>query len=911
MHFPSDDLKVRPSGGYTRIAMNSPKHAHPGLLLLSTILLVGLVGCQGAGSATAPSPDADNATLPSGSLPYDAQTGVGMMMLYAGEADLDGRVSLSPIKARQAGAIGDAFIVDLTSILAEGEPCGDCVRLTDIEIEGTRLILTLALRHPFPLGPTPGQGAVGARNDLHVMDVRGYIVPQSNGPAPINFTNVALDTVGNGQRDDSARAIAGHLLNPTGYGIEFQIFAESFLGSIPGNIHPFRDFFWDPSVGNFSPISATGFTDNRMPTGQNVFRQGTTFTDPGATETFALQTIDGRVNFYFMVTAAYGASANFTLSAQNPNQVGSRSNPKYFLPAFHRAEAARVTTTLEDSLGAQDPNSSTILTVSVIDWQGSRSPKGAALAIDDPADTIPFPSDVQQVEVYVPGVVNAPLIHTAPDTGDGSPGNPYIFQFEVANELGADQGIYPGLIVVRDELFDHVPAIPAGVRRDLSPKNIREYSAFQGILVQVGAATAGVYALDPTRTNIDLVDPIFTARTGADVVLDLSVVNQGDPTADGVYFPATGNNGLVRYALDYLTSTSIAPAITPLYTPNIVPDPGNPPPGFDPTFRMPITCLDLGFDATGFAAGTEDFASMRFSHSEDPPGTQTGEQTLTSSMLLYNYYRSTDPPSGIGPVLWFEDLTSAETGQPFAFLPGIYNDNTATPENEFTRSLAEQPIPIDVFEAGDAGDGDSYYGGIWINSQDATNGNRPFQVLRVRGVVPGSIRGLDATGFINQLNFSLPEFSAVHLRAGDMIALGNGTLEVWMAFATNHILAVRWQGTAGLPGSSPEGSPRANISIAAGLPVDMEVLPFDAAHPRTINGQEQASPVLIVLTDSGTIEVLNNVYATSPTLMQSIPLGSAGVLGIPQHVDIDWETWDIHLTTLDAGIPRVTVLSLQ
>lgn len=834
-----------------------------------------------------------------------------MMFLYEGELDKDGQLQFQPARVRRASALGDSYTVDLTSILSEGQPCGDCVRLTNFGIDGTRLEVTIALRHPFPLGPLPGQGTPKARNDLHVFDVRGYMVPQSNGPAPIDFAGISLDTTGNGTPNEIASAVAGHLLNPHGYGVEFELFAEPFLGEVPGTVHPFRDFFWNPVAGNFSGTSSTGFTDVRQPTGHNVFPQGTTYTDPGASQTFRLQTINGKVNFYFMVTAAYGASATFGLSIQNPNQVGSRSKPKYFLPTFHRAEPVRVSALLGGALGAQDPGSSVPLDVTVIDWQGSLPAKGEPLELTDPASTIPWPSDVSRVDLVVPGVMNGVKSQIAPATGTGAAASPYIYQFTVTNELSAATGLYPGLIAVRDELSDRVPATPQGVLRDLSPVMVREYTTFQGILVQVGPATAGSYSPDPDRTNVNLIDPRFTARTGADVVLDLAVVQQGDPTADGVYLPATGNNGLVRYALDFSSSASVAPAITPLYTPNIVPDPGNPPPGFDPTRRMPITRLDLGWDATGFAAGTDDFPSMRFSHTETPPGTQSGERTLSSSMILYNYYRSTKPPSGVGPVLWFEDLTSTNTGQPFAFLPGVYNDNTATPENEFLLSLADAPIPIDVFEAGNAGDGDSYYGAVWVNSQDAGNGNRPFQILRCRGVVPGSTRGLNATGFINRLNFTLPEFSAIHLRAADLLALGNGTLEVWLAFATNHLVAIRFPGNGGLPGSSPEGSPRANIALANGLPVDVEILPQVPGQPRTINGQTQASPVLIVLTDGGTIEVLNNIYATEPTLMQSIPLVPAGVQGIPQFLDVDWETWEIFITSLDGGTPRLTVLTLQ
>lgn len=850
------------------------------------------------------------ATLPQ-ILPLDAQTGTGLLFLMQGEAALDGTAILAPVPVRAVNALGDAFTVDLTSILGDGAPCGDCIRITEIGVDGTRIELTLALRHPFPLGPLPGQGTPKTRNDLHVFDVRGYMAPQSGGPVPVPVPGIGLDLTGDGTKESNAQVLAGHLLNPAGYGVEYKLFAEPFLGPVSGNIHPFRDYFWDPVPGSFAPGNPNGFADVRLPSGQNVFRQGTTFTDPGAQQTFRLQTVNGKVNFFFMVTCAYGASSTFPLSAQNPNQLGSRANPKYFLPAFHRAEAARVSAQLSQALGAQDPNSEAQLTVSVIDWQGTRTAKNASLVLGDPPDTLAWPGSVAQVEVAIPGVLNGVLSRTAPDTGDGSAANPFIYQFTIVNQQSAATGIYPGLLAVRDALSQREPATPAGVYRDLAPLNIREYTTFQGLLVQVGPATAGTYAPDPVRTNVNLIASHFTSRTGADVELDLAVVHQGDPTADGVYMPATGNNGLVRYSLDYTTSVTAAPAITPLYTPNVVPDPGNPPPGFDPARRMPITHLDLGWDATGFATGTDDFPSMRFSHSEDPPGTQSGERTLTSSMLLYNYYRSTNPPSGVGPVLWFEDLTSSNTGQPFAFLPGVYNDNPGTPENEFLLSLAEAPIPVDVFEAGNAGDGDSYYGAVWRNSQDAANGNRPFQVLRVRGVVPGSTRGLNATGWINQLNFTLPEFSAIHLVAADMLWLGNGTLEVWLAFATNHIVAIRWPGAAGLPGTSPEGAPRANIVLAAGLPVDIEILPFNPAQPRTINGQTQGSPVLVVLTDSGTIEVLNNVYASTPTLMQSLNLNALGVQGTPQHLDLDWETWDIHLTTRDGGTPRVTVFSLQ
>ncbi|MEO7994887.1 MAG: hypothetical protein ABI743_10865, partial [bacterium] len=845
-------------------------------------LFACLVACQHDGTpAASPDPTTPTIAVPQ-SLPIDAQTGVGLLGLYRGEADLEGNVTLAPVSFRRGDAIGDNFVVDLTSILGEGAPCADCVRVTDIGIDGTKLDISLGIQHPFPEGPNPSQGTPTSRNDLHVFDVRGYMIPQSNGPAPIAMPGVLLDLDGNGTKETEASVIAGHLVNPDGYGDEIQLFAESFLGDLPGNVHPFKDYCWDPTAGNYSASNPNGFASVKQPTGQNVFREGRVMGDPGTIVTYKLQTVDGHVNFFWALTCAYGSSATFPLSVANPKQLGARANPKYFLPAMHRPEAVRVTANMDHGLGASDPGSLANLTVTVIDWQRARVPKGAPLVLADTPTTIAWGSDVKEVVVDVPGVLTTPIVRQIPDTGDGSPDNPYQFVISISNQALAIQGKYPGLIAVRDRLEDHVPTTPVGVRRDLSPINIREYTAFQGILVQVGAATAGTYAVDPTRGNIDLTNPSYAGRTGPDVVLDLAVVHQGDPTADGVYMPATGNNGLVRYLLDYSAASLYGTAITPLYTSNVVPDPGNPPPGFNPTLKLPISHLDLGQDATGFASVVEDYNAMLFDEQEDPPGTQTGQRDLANSNLVFNYYRSTDPPSGVGPVLWFEDKTSANTGQPFAFLPGTYNDNTATPDNEFTISLADNPIPVDVFEVGDPGDGDSYYGCIWRNSLDATDGNRPFQILRAKGKVPGTTRGLNATGLINQLKFTVPDFSAIHLVAADMAYLGGGTEEIWLAYSTNHLVALRWNGVAGEPGQNPEGTPRSNISLAAGIPIDIELLPMVTGLPRTINGQLQTSPIVLVLTDSGTIEVLNNVYGAAPTVMQSINLFDLGVLGEPK-----------------------------
>ncbi|HYE79889.1 MAG TPA: hypothetical protein VEI97_18045, partial [bacterium] len=835
-----------------------------------------------------------------------------LLFLHQGSVDLNGNWTLEPVRWRAGQAIGDAFTVDITSILGEGEPCADCIRLTEIGIDGTKVDISLGLKHPFPIGPVPSAGTPKARNDLHVFDVRGYMAPQSGGPAPIPVPNIDIDTDGDGVRDQDSQVVAGHVLNPDGFGPEFQIFAEPFLGELPGNIHPFKDYFWDPSSGSFSGSNPNGFADVRSPVGQNVFAQGTTIGAAGSIQTYKLQTIEGKVNFFFAVTCAYGASATYPLSLADPTQLGSRSNPKYFLPAMHRPEAVRVTASIPGTLGAGDTGSATNLTVTVIDWQGGRTPKGSPLVLSDDPTTIPQSSDVKEVVVDIPGILNAAIVRATPDTGNGTVGNPYQYVISIPNQRAAAQGKYPGLVAVRDELSDFVPTVPRGVGRDLAPVNLREFTTFQGFVAQVGPSTAGAYVADTTRLNVDLTNPIYTGRTGADVELDLSVVNTGVADVDGVYMPATGNAGLVRYALDYSAGVTYGAALTPLYTSNVVPDPDNPPPGFDPARRMPITAVDLGFNGVGFAAATDDFDSMLFDESEDPPGTQTGQRSLSNSSLLFNYYRSTNPPSGVGPVLWFEDLTppTSDTGQPFAFLPGVYNDNAATPENEFLLSLADNPIPADCFEAGNADDGRAYYGGVWVNSQNAANGNRPFQVLRGRASVPGATRGMDASGLINQLNFGIPEFSGIHIVAGDMLYLGSGTEEIWLAFATNHIAALRWPGVGGQPGGSPEANVRADLTVASGIPVDLEVLPFSPTSPRTINGILQNSPVVVVLTDSGTIEVLNNVYAATPQVMQTVTLAAVGITGSVKHLDVDDTTFDIHVTTLDKGVPRASVLKL-
>lgn len=887
----------------------------PRALPAITLATLAALTLSCSGSTTAP--EADNMSAVPVVLPVastmDGASAPGLLYLYEGEVTLDGAFRFAPVTPRTTAAIGDAFTVDITSILGEGEPCADCIRITDIGIDGSRIDVSIGLEHPFPVGPDPAQGEPKKRNDLHVFDVRGYITPQSNGPVPVPVTNIDIDTDGDGIRDQDSSVLAGHCLNPDGYGAEFEIFAEPFIGDIPGNIHPFKDYFWNPVAGSFAAGNVNGFADVRTPSGQNVFAQGTVIGDPGSIQTYKLQTVEGRVNFYFAVTCAYGATATYPLSLQDPTQLGSRSNPKYFLPAMHRPEAIRVSAAMAESLGANDPTSNANLTVTVIDWQGATVAKDAPLVLADPPNTIPAASDVSEVVVDVPGVLNGAIVRANPDTGTGTSTDPYQYVISIPNQQSAVEGKYPGLIAVRDEYSDHVPAIPHGVARNLAPLDLREFTTFQGFIVQVGPSTAGMYEPDPARINLDLTRPIYTGRTGADVELDISVVNTGVADVDGVYMPATGHAGLVRYGLDYLTGTTYGAPLTPLYTENVVPDPGNPPPGFDPTAKLPITCFDLGFNGVGFAAGTEPFNAMLFDEEEDPPGTQSGQRDLSNSSLLFNYYRSTNPPSGIGPVLWFEDQTppTSDTGQPYAFLPGVYNDNGSTPENEFALSLTDDPIPADCFEAGDVGNGKSYYGGVWVNSQNAGNGNRPFQVLRGKASVPGTGRGMTASGLINQLNFGVPEFSGIHIVAADMLYLGSGTEEVWFAFSTNHLVAVRWPGAAGEPGSTPEGSPRANLIVSSGIPVDLQMLPFNPASPRTINGVVQTSPIVVVLTDSGTIEILNDVYDGTPVVMQTITLATAGVTGSAKHLDVDDTTFDIHLTALDGGIPQASVFSLQ
>lgn len=98
----------------------------------------------------------------------DISSGYGSMGTYYVSIDMDKLTGeMTPI--RNAEAVGDAFIVDITNYL-NGSPCGDCFKMESIHLSSFgEILIDFSLRHPFDL-PRSNPPSNSERIDLHVFD---------------------------------------------------------------------------------------------------------------------------------------------------------------------------------------------------------------------------------------------------------------------------------------------------------------------------------------------------------------------------------------------------------------------------------------------------------------------------------------------------------------------------------------------------------------------------------------------------------------------------------------------------------------------------------------------------------------------------------------------------------------------
>lgn len=448
---------------------------------LLVFALAGLLmaGCAGGSQGPVSLPDsgapAADPVVPSSALQVThefagAHAGTGLTGLYEVEVDAAAlSASLTPV--RTAEAIGDTFDVDLTTILRSA-PCGDCLQVQSLKLKENNVVaVTFQLAHPFR--------SLEARKDLHVFDVRGHLI---SGRSIRTFPGVTAD-LGSGT-PQVVGTNAGLVQNADGYSTFFDGVVEGFLGlNIPGNNRPYKLFWRDLGPGNVNPNNPSGWNNVDAPRGHNVFPMGGTASDTRATATYDLALVPGEtsLNFLFMVDASYGQSAT------RP----TRLEPRYFVPLFNQPAPVLLSAEiLQGDLFAGDPTSSILVEVKVGDWQAGLQPPDLGFDPDTAKlNDIAYASDLSQVLVHIPGVLNAAKTQSrgASLDGTGKPNSPYRFQFTLENEANAVVGDYFGIVKALDEASLEQTG-PVGLQRDaVTPQfSYKDFNTYQLFPVSVG-----------------------------------------------------------------------------------------------------------------------------------------------------------------------------------------------------------------------------------------------------------------------------------------------------------------------------------------------------------------------------------------------------------------------------------------
>ncbi|MBU1023275.1 hypothetical protein KKB99_03210, partial [bacterium] len=362
------------------------------------------------------------------------------------------------IPARNAYAIGDIFDSDLSQFLTIS-PCGNCLIIPQIYWDGYQdLAMKVGMKHPFD--------DISKRPDLHGFDVRAiFILPHIYSQTFPDIQVMNTDAV---EEDANMDTYFGGLLSADGYTSHYDWLTTDtryFItgNDVPGNLNPFMRFFENYSTLPFDP---------QAPVGQNVMAVGAGYYS--RTVILVDELFDNpSFEFYVIADVAYGQSAVYT----------NRTEPQYYLPAFHRTEAWRVEYWIENNnLTWANPLSTADLVVQVFDWQQN--------AVTDPLypdplnlDGVPESSRVHQVELSIPGFQTAPIVTDINEGGDGSPDNPLQYRLQVTNELGMSGNSW-GLLAIRDELNGSpwpsgrmpIPIIPAGFPYET--KDILDYSFY-------------------------------------------------------------------------------------------------------------------------------------------------------------------------------------------------------------------------------------------------------------------------------------------------------------------------------------------------------------------------------------------------------------------------------------------------
>jgi hypothetical protein len=394
-----------------------------------TLTVFAMSGCSKGEFPTVPGQDEgtisdSQSSFPVGVSEYD-QNGdpaagygaLGLFQVHVDSETLTGEMT----SLRNMSSTDVLEIVDITNFLMVF-PCNDCVELKSIEMNSDRnLVLKIGIRHPFSAGNSEAPITGRNRGDLHVFNIEGTIVAESNSST--NFAGI-------GKVVDNFK-----LLNADGYSSYLDNALDIDVLQTTANLHPYILHFADYSAGNFSASNEMGFQSvtTPPPSGNLVMAMGSTMDY----RDYVFDLSQGDIDFILAIGCTYAITTKGKVT---------RFNPEYRVPQHLKKAASEVSVRIvNNNLVGGTPSSDAEIAIDVVDMSHG-------VAIGDALDQMAHDSSVSGIKLEIPGITSGVKNVTLTNTGGtGHSGtDPLTYTITLNNELSADDGMYQGLVKVVD-----------------------------------------------------------------------------------------------------------------------------------------------------------------------------------------------------------------------------------------------------------------------------------------------------------------------------------------------------------------------------------------------------------------------------------------------------------------------------
>ncbi|MFH1514522.1 MAG: hypothetical protein ABIG42_03590 [bacterium] len=390
--------------------MNSQKN----LLVIVILLCLSLfISCSKSNSPLTPNNSNSTDTIPITSSDEIGYLNSGVGLLGAYELILDPIEMTGDLVPKRSSTIGESWVVNGISYFTIS-PCGDCLKIRGIIADSGGIAVQFELKHPFELGNPADPPSAKNRQDLDIFDVALVIAPLNEDATNYQktgdyvYNNICFNQ--DGYTHDLSSLLGDNTAMPY-----FLVIDDSETGTSTWN--EFEMGSLKSFIAFFSPRSSL-------------------------------------LTFDLYLTMGYGASATWK----------TRFAPKYYNPEFNRKSAWKIDVRYEGSWTRNDIVSPIYVEVLVYDWQIGAPVASAMDFADASTNEIYAASDVASVSVEIPGMNSTLNTVTTPTSGTGTPADPLIYNFAIANENGLYEDTYIGLVKVTDER--PVGVVPPGGVRD-------------------------------------------------------------------------------------------------------------------------------------------------------------------------------------------------------------------------------------------------------------------------------------------------------------------------------------------------------------------------------------------------------------------------------------------------------------